>query len=146
MKISTRGRYGTRALMDMAFHYGEGPLLLKDIAKRQQISLQYLERLIGPLAASGLIHTIRGAKGGVWLAKPPQEIKVSHIVEIMEGPIVPVGCIEDPNLCQRSGDCATRDVWTEVQQAIYKVLDGITLADLVERQKVKDHQANEYNI
>jgi Rrf2 family transcriptional regulator, cysteine metabolism repressor len=146
MKLSTKGRYGTRALLEMARHYGEGPMLLKDIAERQQISLPYLERLMGPLAKGGLIHSIRGAKGGVWLSRPPQDIKLRQVVEAMEGPIIPVDCIEDPEFCGRSGECATRDVWTEVQQAIYKVLDCITLADLVKRQQTKDHAGSEYNI
>ena len=146
MKLSTRGRYGTRALLEMARHYGEGPLLLKDIAERQEISLQYLERLMSPLAKSGLIHSIRGVRGGVWLAHPPQEIRLSQIVEAMEGPIIPVDCIEDPEFCQRAEACATRDVWTEVQHAIYKVLDRITLADLVKRQQAKEESGSEYNI
>jgi Rrf2 family cysteine metabolism transcriptional repressor len=146
MKLSTKGRYGTRALLEMARHYGEGPLLLRDIAERQQISLQYLERLMSPLTKSGLIHSIRGAKGGVWLSRPPQEIRLSQVVEAMEGPIIPVDCIEDPEFCNRAGACATRDVWTGVQHAIYKVLDKITLADLVERQKVKERRGSEYSI
>jgi Rrf2 family protein len=138
MKLSTRGRYGTRALMELARRYGEGPVLLKDVAKKQEISLQYLERLMSPLAAAGLIHSTRGVRGGVWLAKPPQEIKLSRVIEAMEGPIVPVDCIGDPEVCNRSGLCASRDVWTEVQRAIYKVLDAITLADLVKRQERKE--------
>ena len=85
---------------------------------------------MAPLTKGGLIHSIRGAKGGVWLARPPRDIRLSHVVEAMEGPIIPVDCIEDPGFCQRSGACATRDVWTEVQHAICQVLDGITLADL----------------
>src|SRR5512140_400091 len=138
MKLSPRGRYGTRALMELARHYGEGPVLLKDIAKNQEISLQYLERLMAPLATAGLIHSTRGVGGGVWLAKPPQDIKLSNVIEAMEGPIVPVDCIQDPHVCDRSGMCASRDVWTEVQHAIYKVLNGITLADLLKRQEKKE--------
>jgi Rrf2 family cysteine metabolism transcriptional repressor len=142
MKLSTRGRYGTRALMEFAHHYGEGPVLLKDVARNQGISLQYLERLMSPLAAAGLIHTTRGVRGGVWLAKPPKDIKLSRVIEAMEGPIVPVDCVGDPEVCDRSGLCASRDVWTEVQRAIYKVLDAITLADLVKRQEKKEACGN----
>ncbi len=138
MKLSTRGRYGTRALMELARRYGEGPVLLKDVAQGQQLSLPYLERLMAPLAAAGLVRSTRGLRGGVWLAKPPRDIKLSRIIEAMEGPIVPVDCIIDPKVCNRSGLCASRDVWTEVQRAIYKVLDGITLADLVKRQEKKE--------
>ena len=138
MKLSTRGRYGTRALMELARRYGEGPVLLKDVAKNQQISLQYLERLMAPLSTAGYIHTTRGVKGGVWLARPPKDIRLSGVIEAMEGPIIPVDCIQDPEVCDRSGACASRDVWTEVQHAIYKVLDSITLADLVKRQEKKE--------
>ncbi len=93
---------------------------------------------MAPLAAAGLIHSTRGVGGGVWLAKPPEDIKLSGVIEAMEGPIVPVDCIQDPHACDRSGLCASRDVWTEVQHAIYKVLNGITLADLVKRQEKKE--------
>ena len=137
MKLSTRGRYGTRAMLELALHFGQGPVQLKDVAQKQQISLQYLERLMAPLMAAGLIHSARGIRGGVWLARAPSDIKLSTIVEAMEGPIVPVDCIQDPEVCSRSGFCASRDVWTEVQRAIYKVLEGITLADLVKRQENK---------
>ena len=138
MKLSTRGRYGTRALIELARHYGEGPVLLKDIAKKQEISLQYLERLMAPLTVAGLIHSTRGVGGGVWLAKPPEDIRLSNVIEAMEGPIVPVDCVQDPDACDRSSQCASRDVWTEVQDAIYKVLDRITLADLLTRQAKKE--------
>ena len=141
MKISTKGRYATRALAELARHYGEGPVLLRDIAKKQQIPLQYLEHLINPMAAAGLVMTTRGAKGGIRLIQPPENIRISQVVEIMEGPIIPVNCIAEPGSCQRSGECVTRDVWTEVQQAIYGVLNSVTIKDLVERQHRKDECA-----
>jgi Rrf2 family protein len=140
MKLSTKGRYGTRALLEMALHYGEGPLLLKDIAERQQISLRYLEHLIGPLVGAGIVKTTRGFKGGVWLARPPSEIKLSETMQLLEGDITPVECINNPGACTRSLTCATRDVWDEMKQAIYSVLESTTLEDLVKRQEVKDHQ------
>jgi Rrf2 family protein len=138
MKLSTKGRYGTRALLEMARHYGEGPMLLKDIAERQQISLQYLEHLIGPLVGAGLVKTTRGFKGGVWLARSPAEIKLSETMQILEGDITPVECINNPDACTRSQTCATRDVWDEMKQAMYGVLDSTTLEDLVKRQEVKE--------
>jgi Rrf2 family protein len=139
MKLSTKGRYGTRALLEMARHYGEGPMLLKDIAERQQISLQYLEHLIGPLVGAGLVKTTRGFKGGVWLARPPADIKLSEAMQILEGDITPVECINNPGACTRSRTCATRDVWDEMKQAMYGVLESTTLDDLVKRQEVKEH-------
>jgi Rrf2 family cysteine metabolism transcriptional repressor len=145
MKLSTKGQYGTRALLEMARHYGEGPLLLKDIAERQQISLRYLEHLIGPLVGAGLVKTTRGFKGGVWLARPPGEIKLSEAMQLLEGDITPVECINNPGSCTRSRTCATRDVWDEMKQAINGVLEATTLEDLVKRQEVKERQPQSEN-
>jgi len=138
MKLSTRAQYGTRALLDLALHQGEGPILLRDIARRQQISPQYLEHLITPLVAAGIIRSIRGARGGVWLAKPPQETKLNQVVGLLEGSIAPVECVNDPKSCPRFDACVTREVWDELKQAIDRVLESTTLQDLVERQKRKE--------
>jgi Rrf2 family protein len=140
MKLSTKGRYGTRALMEMARHYGEGPLLLKNIAESQQISLQYLEHLIRPLVGAGIVKTTRGFKGGVWLGRPPSDIKLSETTRILEGDMSPVECIDNPETCTRSRTCATRDVWDEMKNAMYGVLDSTTLADLVKRQEIKEQK------
>ncbi len=138
MKLSTRGRYGTRALLDLACHQGEGPVLLKDIAQREQISVRYLEHLITPLIAGGIVRTTRGAKGGVSLAKPPEEIKLSQIIHLLEGSIAPVECVNSPGICSRSKLCVTRDIWGELKQAMDGILKSTTLQDLVERQKRKE--------
>jgi len=138
MKLSTKGQYGTRALLDLALHRGEGPVPLKDIAQRQDISLQYLEHLITPLIAAGIVRSTRGARGGVWLVKPPQEIKLSEVIQLLEGQIAPVECINNPDSCPRSDLCATRDVWSELKKAMDGVLESTTLQDLVERQKSKE--------
>ncbi len=138
MKLSTRGQYGTRALLDMAIHYEERPLLLRDIAQRQQISLAYLEHLITPLIAAGIVGSTRGARGGVWLAKPPQQIKLSEVIELLEGSIAPVECVNNPKYCPRSDFCVTRDIWGELKKAMNGVLESTTLQDLVERQKRKE--------
>ena len=137
MKLSTRARYGTRALLDLALHQGEGLVLLKDIARRQEFSLPYLEHLIAPLIAAGLVKSTRGARGGVLLLKPPAEIKLSEVVQILEGSIAPVDCVNNPALCHRSTFCVTRDIWVEMKEAMSQVLDSTTLQDLVERQKRK---------
>ncbi len=138
MKLSTRGRYGTRALLDLAIHQGQGRILLKDIAQRQQISLRYLEHLIAPLIAGGMVRSTRGAKGGVLLSRPAENIKLSEVIQLLEGSVAPVECINNPGVCDRSGSCATRDIWGEMKQAIDEVLESTTLQDLVERQKRKD--------
>lgn len=137
MKISTKGRYGTRALLDVALHQDDSPVQLKVIAQRQQISLQYLEHIIAPLIAAGLLRSTRGAYGGVSLGKPPQEIVLSEVIQVLEGSITPVECVDDPNVCSRADICVTRDVWTEVKKAMAGVLESVTLQDLVERQKDK---------
>jgi len=137
MKLSTKGRYGTRALLDLALHSKEEPVLLRDIAQRQQISLPYLEKLVAPLKAGGLVRSARGVKGGISLAKPAQEITLCEVIQVLEGPTAPVDCVNDPDLCDRSRFCATRDVWSELKTAIDSVLGATTLRDLVERQKQK---------
>lgn len=137
MKLSTRGRYGLRALLDLALHQGEGLVLLKDIARRQEFSLPYLEHLIAPLIAAGLVGSTRGARGGVLLLKPPTEVKLSEVVQLLEGSIAPVDCVNNPALCHRSTFCVTRDIWVEMKEAMSQVLDSMTLQDLVERQRRK---------
>ncbi len=138
MKVSTRGRYGTRALLDLAFHEGEKPVLLRDIAQRQQISLPYLEHVVTPLIAGGIVRSTRGPKGGVSLAKPPNEIRLGEAIQLLEGSIAPVECVDNPGVCGRSEFCVTRDVWNELKKAMDGVLESITLQDLVERQKRKE--------
>jgi len=138
MKLSTRGRYGLRALLDLAVHQGEGMVLLKDIARRQEVSLPYLEHLITPLIAGGLVKSTRGARGGVLLVKPPAEVKLTEVVQLLEGSIAPVDCVNDPRVCSRSASCVTRDVWMQIMDAMIQVLDSTTLQDLVERQRQKE--------
>ncbi len=139
MRLSTKGRYGLRAVLDLALHQDEGPVLLKDIARRQEFSLPYLQHLIAPLIAAGLVKTTRGAGGGISLLKSPSEIKLSEVVQPLEGCIAPVDCINNPALCHRSTFCVTRDIWGEMKDAMSQVLDSTTLQDLVERQRRKGH-------
>jgi len=137
MRLSTKARYGLRALLDLAVHQDEEPVLLKDIARRQEFSLPYLQHLIAPLIAAGVVKTMRGAGGGVSLLKPPSDIKLSEVVQPLEGCITPVDCVNNPALCHRSASCVTRDIWGEMNDAMSKILDSTTLQDLVERQKRK---------
>ena len=138
MKLSTKGRYGTRALLELALHQEEEPVLLKDIAQRQQISQRYLEHLITPLVAGGIVRSTRGARGGVMLAKAPKDIKLIEAIRLLEGSIAPTDCINNPEVCNRSASCVTRDVWCELEKAMSQVLETTTLQDLVERQKRKE--------
>jgi Rrf2 family protein len=115
-------------------HRRDEPVSLKDIAKRQQISLPYLEHLIAPLIAAGIIRSTKGPKGGISLAKTPGEVRLSEIIQIFEGSSAPVECVDNPALCPRAESCVTRDVWDEVKKAMNGVLESITLQSLVERQ------------
>jgi Rrf2 family cysteine metabolism transcriptional repressor len=138
MKLSTRARYGTRALLELALHRGEGPVLLREIAKRQQISLPYLEHLIAPLIAGHIIRSTKGPRGGVSLARPPEEIKLSEVIRLLEGSVAPVECVNDPGICERSGFCVTRDIWGELKMVMDGVLKSTTLQDLVERHRKRE--------
>ena len=137
MKLSTRGQYGTRALLELSIRYGEGPVPLKDIAQSQQMPLQYLAHLITPLVTAGIMRSTPGARGGVWLAKSPKEIKLSEVIGLLEGSIAPVECVNDPKYCSRSDFCVTKDIWGELKKVMDGVLESTTLQDLVERQKSK---------
>jgi Rrf2 family protein len=147
MKLSTRARYGIRALLDLALHQREEPVLLRDIAKRQQISLRYLDHLIIPLVVGGMIRSTRGPRGGVSLTKLPKEIRLAEVVQILEGPIAPVECVDNPNICARSDLCVTRDIWKELKLAMSEILEASTLQDLVDRYKRKEqHDQIMYHI
>ncbi len=137
MKISTKGRYGTRALLEVALSQDDGLVQLKYIAEKQEIPLPYLERIIAPLVKAGFLASTRGPLGGIALGKDPSEIRISEVVEALEGSIAPVACVDDPSTCPRADSCATCDLWAEVKEAMEEVLDAVTLNDLVERQKKK---------
>ena len=133
MKISTRSRYGLRAILELAMEYGKGPLQIKIIAERQEISNKYLEQIMAILKSVGLVRSIRGAIFGYILAKEPKNVQISDIFIALEGPLVTVDCIDHPEFCTRCTDCVTRHVWTEIQDSIMKVMNSITLQDLVDK-------------
>jgi Rrf2 family cysteine metabolism transcriptional repressor len=139
MKLSTRTRYGTRALLELTLRGGKGPVFLKDIAGQQNISLAYLEHLVTPLIAGGIIRSVKGPKGGISLARKPEDIKLSEITRLLEGSLAPVECIEHPDICERADSCVTREIWGEMKAAMDGVLESVTLQDLAERQKKKGH-------
>ena len=135
MKISTKGRYGVRAIMDLARHHEEGPVFLKEIARRQGLSYRYLERLFGGLREAGIITGIRGSHGGYRLARRPEEIRMNEVLEALEGPIAPVGCVGDPGICPVTDSCAPHGLWSRVNGAIQQVLASTTLADMIEEEE-----------
>ncbi|MDD2902551.1 MAG: Rrf2 family transcriptional regulator [Syntrophales bacterium] len=135
MKLSTRSRYGTRLMLDMAEHYNDGPIRLVTIARRQDISVKYLEQIIIPLKKAQYIKSVRGPKGGHALTKPPEEITVGEIVAVLEDGISLVECSHNGDFCQRSSFCPTRHIWLEASRAMFERLDSITLADLLAKTK-----------
>ena len=147
MKLSTKGRYAMRAMLDLAQHYGEGLVLLKDVARRQEVSERYLEHLFLTLKAAGLVTSVRGARGGFMLVHPPADTKLIDIVIVCEGQLSVVECVTDPDICTRSPRCAARDLWMELKMAMEGVLGSLTLQDLVERQHRKEQVTTAmYNI
>ena len=133
MKISTKGRYGLRILLDLAVHENDAPRLIRDIARSQQLSEKYIGRLILELRNAGMVKSIRGAKGGYRLARPPQEISVLSIIEIMEGPVRLVDCVQNPTYCERSLQCAAHDIWMQLNAKIKESLAAVTLQDIIGR-------------
>jgi Rrf2 family cysteine metabolism transcriptional repressor len=135
MKLSTRTRYATRAMLELAENFGKGPLQTRVIAKHQEISVKYLEQIMSALKSAGLIKSQRGAKGGYILAQSPEKIKLSEIFDIFEGQVLTVECVSNEKFCDRAGDCVARQVWCEIQKAMKGILESITLQDALDKSK-----------
>lgn len=135
MKISTRGRYSLRMMIDLAQHYNDGFIALKDISKRQDISKKYLEQIIPFLNRSNLLNANKGHMGGYRLAKEPSEITVREILESAEGSLTPVSCMDNtPNLCAKCGECVTLPIYEGLYDVVTKYFDHITLEDIITKQ------------
>ncbi|MGI6412322.1 MAG: RrF2 family transcriptional regulator [Syntrophomonadaceae bacterium] len=134
MKLSTRGRYGLRAMIDMAQTENKMPIAARTIAERQGLSERYLEQLMVPLKRSGLVKSVRGSQGGYVLGRKPDEITAGDIIRVLEGPIAPVECVSEnePESCTRYDYCVTRVLWSKVRDKIAEILDSYTLADLAQ--------------
>lgn len=133
VKVSTKGRYGLRAIVDLAVNEKDGQVSLKSVAERQDLSENYLEQLFSSLKKSGLVKSIRGAQGGYLLAKPAEKITVGDVLRSLEGTLCPVDCIdlEMPSGCDKADYCVTAPVWAKLRDKINEVVDSITIADLV---------------
>lgn len=144
MKISTRGRYALRLMLDLAVYNTGEPISLKDVARRQQISEKYLEQIISLLNKAGFVRSVRGAQGGYMLKKDPAEYTVGMILRLTEGDLAPVSCVgSDSVACERRQECVTVRIWEQMNDAVNQVVDGITLADMVGWQQEK---ADQYSI
>ncbi len=136
IKISSKGRYGVKAVYELALHYGQGPVAVNWIAKAQNISEQYLEQLMGPLKKGGLVRGLRGAQGGYILAKPPDQISVSDVVDAVEGPIVLTDCSSfEGQGCPEIDYCVGPDVWSRVQEALIETMSSMSFQMLIDLQR-----------
>lgn len=136
MKISTKGRYALRLMLDIALNDAKTPVRIKDIAERQQISDKYLEQIVSSLNKAGFVKSLRGPQGGYRLTKKPEEYTVGMILRLIEGSLAPVACLDDDvNNCTRADRCPTLILWEKLYEAISEVVDNITLADLISWQK-----------
>ena len=139
MKISTKGRYALRLMLDLAIHGAQQePVSLRDVAARQYLSDKYLEQIVTPLSRAGLVRSVRGAGGGYLLTRSPEAYTVGDILRPLEGDLAPVECATDADYCQRCGECVTVELWKEIHRAVSRVVDGTTLADLMRRQQEKE--------
>ncbi|MBC3889157.1 Rrf2 family transcriptional regulator [Acetobacterium paludosum] len=137
MKISTKGRYALRLMLDLAINNTGEYIPIKRIAERQEISEKYLEQIITQISRAGYVKSVRGSQGGYQLTKPPEEYTVGMILRLMEGELSPVACLDEPGNCERADRCVTVEVWQEIKEAIENVVNNITLADLVRRYHEK---------
>lgn len=139
MRISTKGRYALRLMLDLALHDTGENIVLKTIAKRQNISEKYLEQIIGILAKAGFVKSVRGSSGGYRLAREPEEYTVGDILRLTEGSLAPVACVEEGvETCPKADRCVTLTLWKEFNDAINGVVDRVTLADLVARSETME--------
>jgi Rrf2 family cysteine metabolism transcriptional repressor len=149
VKISTRGEYGLRAMLDLADYYRQDPINLGSIAKRQEISESYLEQLVAVLKKAGLVTSVRGAQGGYELARDPAQIKVSEIFTALEGPIAPAECVRESATegeCRNFQRCAVQLLWRKLRNSITAVLEATTLADLVDQSRKMNQDNFIYHI
>lgn len=133
MRISTKGRYALRLMIDLAVNESDEPVRVRDVAERQEISIKYLEQIISSLNKGGLVKSLRGPQGGYRLAKSPSEYTVGEILRLIEGSLSPVPCLDDgANQCERSGACCTLYLWKKLDDAVNSVLDTVTLQEMVD--------------
>jgi len=146
MKLSTKGRYGTRAMIDIALYKDSGSTLLKDIAARQGISLKYLDHILSSLRKAGLLKNVRGKGGGYSLTRPATKITLCEIIEAVEGSLAPVECVDNPDYCKKTTTCSAHDVWVKVRESIEEVLRNTSLQSLIENHEKKAGTPGTYAI
>ncbi len=146
MKVSTKGDYGVRALVELAHRYGQGPVQSAAIASRQEIPETYLDQLLTTLRRAGFIRSVRGPQGGHALISEPHEVRMSDVMVVLEGSLAPIACVDDPDACTKEGGCVQREVWERVRDATQEILDSVTIADLAEKERENSHNGGRYYI
>lgn len=146
MKLSSKSRYGTRAMLELALKYPDGSVSVKEMADNQTISVKYLEQIMSSLKSAGLVRSERGVHGGYWLTRSPKDITLKDVVQSLEGSSMLVECLHEPVRCPKGKNCPTREVWNELQHAMEDVLENRTLQDLVDKKKLDAENTQNYNI
>lgn len=146
MRVSTKGDYGVRALIELAHHYGQGPVQSAEIASRQEVPEPYLDQLLTTLKRAGFIRSVRGPQGGHALIRDPGEVRLSEVMVALEGSLAPIPCVEDTKGCTKSRGCVQRDVWEQVRDATREILDKVTIADLAQREREYSRNGGRYSI
>ncbi len=146
MKVSTKGDYGVRALVELAHHYGEGPVQSATIASRQEVPEPYLDQLLTTLRRAGFIRSVRGPQGGHALIREPDDVKLSEVMVALEGSLAPSACVDDPESCTKSGGCVQRGVWEQVRDATQAILENVSIGDLAEKEREYNRDGGRYYI
>lgn len=146
MKVSTKGDYGVRALVELAHRYGQGPVQSATIASRQEIPEPYLDQLLTTLRRAGFIRSVRGPQGGHALINEPHTVRMSDVMVVLEGTLAPSACVDDPDACKKEGGCVQREVWERVRDATQEILDSVSIADLAEKERENSHNGGRYHI
>lgn len=146
MKVSTKGDYGVRALIELAHRYGQGPVQSAEIASRQEVPEPYLDQLLTTLRRAGLIRSVRGPQGGHTLIREPRELRLSEVMVALEGSLAPIACVDDPGACTREGGCVQREVWERVRDATQEILENVTIGDLAEKEREYNRDGGRYHI
>ena len=146
MKVSTKGDYGVRALVELAHHYGQGPVQSAEIASRQEVPEPYLDQLLTTLRRAGFIRSVRGPQGGHALIPKPAELRLSDVMVALEGSLAPIACVDDPDACTRTGGCIQREVWERVRDATQEILESVSIGDLAQKEREQEHNGGRYYI
>lgn len=144
MKLTMKGDYGLRAMLDLTMYYGQGPIESADIASRQYVPEQYLDQILMALRKEGLVKSVRGPRGGHMLARPPAEITMAQVMQALEGYVPPMECLPNPDFCKLSPGCALRGVWQQIDEMTQRILNSTTIEELAQHHRIGDTETMYY--